>query len=424
MLPSWPPILWSTAPRWEARDRFWVCCDSQKVMPLLRLLGFNGRDAEQEGFPDAEERHMKIQAMVVHEKNGPYRLEEVELDEPKANEVLIRNYATGICHTDEFGRSQGVPIALPLVLGHEGAGIVEKVGSAVTDLKPGDHVGVTYAFDGTCPACRNHEPYYCRNFNQINFGGVATDMTTRLHQNGRPVSMFFGQLSFATYSVANAQSVAKVDDDVDLGLVAPLGCGIQTGAGAMLNVAKVDETSRVAVFGCGAVGMSAIMGAAVAGAKTIIAVGGNPKSLELALELGATHTINRKEVEDVPAAVHAIVPEGVDVTVDTSGNQYMMVNALRSLRFHGTFLPVAAAGVIDHFDVGGDVMMPMRTMKGTCEGESDPKTFIPQMVKWYKEGRFPVDRIISFYDFKDIDQALADSNAGKIIKAVLRIPQD
>ena len=334
---------------------------------------------------------MQIKAMVIHEKNGPYQLEDVELDEPREGEVLIRNVASGICHTDEFGRSQGVPIALPLVLGHEGAGIVEKVGPGVTDLKPGDHVGVTYAFDGTCPACRNREPYYCVNFNQINFGGViGTNRTTRLHQNGKPVSMFFGQSSFATYSVASAASVSKVDDDVDLALVAPLGCGVQTGAGAMINVAKVGSEDQVAVYGCGAVGMSAIMGAAVAGCKTIIAVGGNPRSLELARELGATHTINRKEVEDVPAEVQRITGTGADVALDTSGNGRMMTNAIRGLKYHGTFLPVAAAGTIEHFDVGNDIMMPMRTMKGTCEGESDPKTFVPQMVRWYKEGRFPV----------------------------------
>ncbi len=367
---------------------------------------------------------MQIKAMVIHEKNGPYQLEDVELDEPREGEVLIRNVASGICHTDEFGRSQGVPIALPLVLGHEGAGIVEKVGPGVTDLKPGDHVGVTYAFDGTCPACRNREPYYCVNFNQINFGGViGTNRTTRLHQNGKPVSMFFGQSSFATYSVASAASVSKVDDDVDLALVAPLGCGVQTGAGAMINVAKVGSEDQVAVYGCGAVGMSAIMGAAVAGCKTIIAVGGNPRSLELARELGATHTINRKEVEDVPAEVQRITGTGADVALDTSGNGRMMTNAIRGLKYHGTFLPVAAAGTIEHFDVGNDIMMPMRTMKGTCEGESDPKTFVPQMVRWYKEGRFPVDRILSFYDFKDIQQALDDSANGKIIKAVLRISQ-
>ena len=230
-------------------------------------------------------------------------------------------------------------MALPLVLGHEGAGIVERVGANVDDLKPGDHVGITYAFDGTCPACQAHEPYYCENFNQINFGGVATDGTTRLHQDGHDVSMFFGQSSFATYSVANAAtSVCKVEDDADLGIVAPLGCGGADGCrchGLERGTRGREQQRALPCFGCGAVGMSAIMGAAVAGAKVIIAVGGNPKSLALARELGATHTmINRKEVDDVPAAVHKICPAGVDATVDTSGNQYMMVNAIRSSEFH------------------------------------------------------------------------------------------
>ncbi len=365
---------------------------------------------------------MKIQAMVVHEKDGPYLLEDVDLDEPKDDEVLIKNHATGICHTDEFGRSQGVPIKLPLVLGHEGAGVVEKVGKNVTDLKPGDHVGITYAFDGTCPSCKDHnEPYYCENFNQINFGGVSPDGTTRLHQNGQDVSMFFGQSSFATYSVVNSQSVAKVDDDVDLAYVAPLGCGVQTGAGAVINAAQAGSEDSVAVFGCGAVGMSAIMGAAIVGCKNIIAVGGNAQSLELALELGATHIVNRREVEDLSAEIIRITGRGADVAIDTSGNERMLLGALSGLKYHGMFMPIAAAGTISNFDVGNEVLLPMRTMKGICEGEADPKTFIPQMVTWFKEGRMPLDRIITIYPFDQIDQALADSHEGKIIKAVLRI---
>lgn len=342
---------------------------------------------------------MKIKALVVHEKNGPYLYEDVELDEPKDDEVLIRVVAVGICHTDEFGRSQGVPIALPLVLGHEGAGIVEKVGANVSDLKVGDHVGVTYAFDCTCPACRRGEPYYCNKFNQINFGGVASyDLTTRLHQGGKDVSMFFGQSSFATHLVANAASVAKVDDDVDLGLIAPLGCGIQTGAGAVINVAKAGPDTSVAVFGVGAVGMSAIMGAVIAGCSTIVAVARNDEALAFARELGATHTVNSSNAKDLAAEVAAICGEGCDVAIDTSGNAFMMNSALRSCKYHGTFLPLASGGVIENFDMGNDVMIPMRTVKGTCEGEADPKTFIPQMVQWYKEGRFPIDKLVSFFD--------------------------
>lgn len=366
---------------------------------------------------------MKIKALVVHEKNGPYLLEDVELDEPKDDEVLVRIVAVGVCHTDEFGRSQGTPIALPLVLGHEGAGIVEKVGANVHDLQPGDHVGITYAFDGTCPSCRSGEPYYCLHFNDINFGGVAADGTTRLHQSGRDVSMFFGQSSFATHVVANAASVAKVDDDVDLGLVAPLGCGIQTGAGAVVNAAKANADTQVAVFGCGAVGMSAILGAAAVGCRTIVAVDRNDNSLAMARELGATHCVNSNDADDLPGTVAAICDGGADVAIDTSGNAFMMTSALRSTRFHGTFLPISPSGVIEHFDMGGDVMMPMRTVRGTCEGESNPKTFIPQMVEWYKQGRFPVDKLISFYDFPNIDQALADIHDRKAIKAVMRVSE-
>lgn len=366
---------------------------------------------------------MRIKALVVHEKSGPYLLEDVDIDEPKDDEVLVRIVAVGVCHTDEFGRNQGTPIALPLVLGHEGAGIVERVGAHVTDLKPGDHVGITYAFDGTCPSCAHGEPYYCENFNQINFGGVASDGTTRLHQDGRDVSMFFGQSSFATYVVANAASVAKVDDDVDLGLVAPLGCGIQTGAGAVVNVAKATPSTQVAVFGCGAVGMSAILGAAAIGCRTIIAVDRNDISLQKALELGATHALNSATTEDLVAAIQEITGRGADVSIDTSGNDFMMTNALRCLKFHGTFLPVAPSGVIQSFDMGGDVMMPMRTVKGSCEGESDPKTFIPQMVRWYKEGLFPIDKIVTFYEFPHIDEAFEGLRKKEAIKAVMRVSE-
>lgn len=365
---------------------------------------------------------MKINAMVIHDPNGPYRLEEVELDEPGEGEVLVRIVATGICMTDEAARAQHVPTPLPLVPGHEGAGVVEKVGPGVTDLAVGDHVGITYAYDGSCPACEHGEPFYCENFNAINFGGTAAKGGTRLHQNGADVSMFFGQSSFATHSVVSAASCAKVDPDVDLGLVAPLGCGIQTGAGMVLNVAQAGPDTQVAVFGIGAVGMSAVMGANIAGCKTIIAVGGNERSLALARELGATHTINRREVDDIAGAILEITGGGVNVAIDTSGHAPMVKAALASVKYRGLFLPVGGT-VLDGLDLGMEVIFPMRTIRGTSEGESHPKTFIPQLVEWCKEGRFPVDRILSFYDFDQIDTALADSREGKIIKAVLRVSE-
>lgn len=365
---------------------------------------------------------MKIKAAVVHEKNGPFLFEEVELVEPNQDELLVRVAASGICHTDEFGRSQGMPIPLPLVLGHEGAGIVEKVGENVRGFEVGDHVAFSYAFCDHCHSCMSGHPNYCDHYNEINFGGVAGDGKTKLFQEGKPVSMFFGQSSFATHSVINQKSAVKVDKDVDLALVAPMGCGIQTGAGAVMNTLKPAMDSSVAVFGCGAVGMSAIMGAKVSRCKTIIAVGGNAKSLELAKELGATHTINRKEVEDIPAAIAEITGNGgADYAIDTSGYGPLIQTAIHSTRFHGTVLPLAPSGVIENFDMGTDVLMNMRTIMGTCEGDSLPQVFIPELIRLYKEGEFPVDRLITTYPFEELNRAMEESHSSDVIKAVLRM---
>lgn len=365
---------------------------------------------------------MKIKAAVVHEKNGPFILEDVDLVEPSADELLVKVVASGICHTDEFGRSQGIPIPLPLVLGHEGAGIVEKVGENVKGFEVGDHVGFSYAFCDHCHSCMSGHPNYCDHFNDINFGGVAGDGKTKLFQNGKPVSMFFGQSSFATHSIINQKSAVKVDKDVDLAYVAPMGCGIQTGAGAVLNTIRPEMNSSIVIFGCGSVGMSAIMAAKVANCEKIIAVGGNPKSLELAKELGATHTINRKETDDIPAAVAAITGHGgADYAIDTSGYGPMIQTAIYSTRFHGKILPLAPSGVIEHFDIGTDVLMNMRSIIGVCEGDSLPQAFIPELVRLYKEGKFPIDKIITTYPFEDINGAFEKSHGSDVIKAVLRM---
>lgn len=365
---------------------------------------------------------MKIKAAVVHEKNGPFLLEEVDLVNPGPNELLVKVVASGICHTDEFGRSQGIPIPFPLVLGHEGAGIIEQVGENIKNFKVGDHIGFSYAFCDHCDSCMSGHPNYCEHYNEINFGGVAGDGETKLFQNGKPVSMFFGQSSFATHAIINQKSAVKVDKDVDLALVAPMGCGVQTGAGAVINTINPSMNSSIAVFGCGAVGMSAIMGAKVAHCKTIIAIGGNPKSLELAKELGATHTINRKEVDSIPEAVAKITNnKGADYAVETSGYGPMIQDAINSTRFHGTILPLAPSGVIENFDIGNDILINMRTIMGTCEGDSLPQSFIPELVRLYKEGLFPIDKLITTYPFEDINDAFEKSHGSDVIKAVLRM---
>ncbi len=365
---------------------------------------------------------MKIKAAVTHSKGEPFVIEDVELAEPKIGEILVRITASGICHTDEVVQNQFIPVPLPAVLGHEGAGIVEKVGLGVEEFQVGDHVGITFASCGTCPCCQKAKPYVCKNFNKINFGGIQPDGTSRLKtMDGQTISTMFGQSSFATYAVVNQRSAVKVEDpEMDLGLVAPIGCGIQTGAGTVLNRLRPEFGSSIAVFGCGTVGMSAIMAAKIAGCAKIIAVGGNNKSLELAKELGATHTVNRKEVEDVVAAVKEISGGGVNYSVDTTGNGDCVRKSLAFCDFDGTCAVVGATGDIT-FNIQNELMGDGKSLIGVVEGDSIPKDFIPKLIDYHRRGLFPFDKLIKFYPFEQINEAIEESHAGKCIKAVLRM---
>ena len=367
---------------------------------------------------------MKIQAAVVHEAGQPFQIEEVELSGPKKGELLVKIVACGVCHTDEVAQRQIIPVPLPAVLGHEGCGIVEEVGEGVTEFKKGDRVGFSFGFCGHCENCMTAHQHACENFNAINFGGVMADGTKRLSQNGVELSSFFGQSAFATYAVVSENSTIKVtDDEIDLALVGPMGCGIQTGAGAVLNRLRPAFGSSLAVFGCGTVGMSAIMAAKIAGCDKIIAVGGNPKSLELAMELGATHTVNRKECGDIVAEVKRITDgKGAHYSIDTTGVGDFVRKALASVRFMGTCVVLGATGDLT-INVQQELMGDAKSLIGIVEGDAVSKLFIPKLLDYYKKGKFPFDRLIQFYDFKDINQALEDSHSGKVIKAVLRMPE-
>lgn len=364
---------------------------------------------------------MKIKAAVIHEKGQPYQFEEVDLAEPKQGELLVKIVACGVCHTDEVAQNQIIPVPLPAVFGHEGCGIVEKVGEGVVDFKPGDKVSLSFGYCGHCDNCLNAHMHVCVHLNDINFGGVMPDGTKRLSQNGKEVSTFFGQSSFATHAVVHQNSAVLVeDDDIDLALLGPLGCGIQTGAGAVLNRLRPKFGSSIAVFGCGTVGMSAIMAAKIAGCARIIAVGGNPTSLELAKELGATHTINRKEVEDIPAEIHKITNGGANYSIDTTGVPDFVRKALASVGFLGTCVVLGVTGEMT-FNVHEELMADAKSLIGVTEGESVPKSFIPKLIEHYKMGRFPFDKLIKFYDFEDLNQAVEDSHSGKVIKAVVKM---
>lgn len=361
---------------------------------------------------------MKIKAAVTHNKGEEFKIEEVEIAEPKANEVLIKIVATGVCHTDAVARDMGIT-PYPVVLGHEGAGIVEKVGEGVRTIQPGDHVVLSYASCGHCENCLTGHPSVCVDFNLLNFGGKAEDDTHRLHQSGQALSTFFGQSSFGTYAIANERNVVKVDKDVDLALLGPLGCGIQTGSGTVLNKLKPEFGSSIAIYGTGAVGLSAIMAAKITECKHIIAIDIHQSRLELAKELGATHVINSKE-SDVVEEIKKITNGGTHYGMDTTGVPVVVRQALQALRPLGQLAIVGVTPEIT-INVHEEIMAEGKTMVGVIEGDAVPQLFIPELVEYYKAGRFPFDKLVKFYGFSEINKAFEDSKQGTTIKPILKI---
>ncbi len=359
---------------------------------------------------------MWIRAAVTPGRGEPFRIEKVELEDCRPDELIVDIKAAGICHTDEAAQMQQLPVPLPAVLGHEGAGVVAKVGSAVTDFAVGDHVVLSFASCGKCGPCTEGRPYACEKMFEMNFCGMMPDGTRRMYWEGQALGAFFSQSSFATQCAVKARSAVKIDKEIDLTVAAPFGCGVQTGAGIVLNCLKPPFGSQLAVFGCGTVGMAALMAARIAGCKTIIAVGGNSKSLALAKELGATHTINRKEVDDIAAAVREITGGGADYVIDTSGVQPMIEAGLNALNYLGTLVMAGAGSVIPP-----NTALAAKTVMGVTEGHSVPRAFIPKLLDYYRAGRFPVDKLIHTYPFEEINAAFAASHRGDVIKAVLEV---
>jgi len=364
---------------------------------------------------------MKIQAAVAYERKAPLVIKEVELAEPKDTEILVRMVGCGICHSDLFVRDYG-PTPVPVVLGHEGAGIVERIGSAVTMVEPGDHVVFCSYSCGICEACISGHPAWCEHSDEVDFDGVYADGTKRLKdEDDTELSCFFGQSSFATYVVANQRSAVKVDKEVDLAMLGPLGCGIQTGAGSVLNVLAPKAGSSIAIFGCGSVGFAALMAAKIAGCSVIIGVDAVESRLGLAKELGATHLINGKDTPDITAKILEITGgRGLDFTFETTGAESLFTVAIESLRRGGSCATVATTG--DRFLSFQlrSLMGQSKRVIGIVQGDSIPWLFIPKLIELYKEGRLPFDKLIKYYDFEDVNKAMEASHSGAAIKPVLR----
>lgn len=366
----------------------------------------------------------RITAAVVHQRSGPFIIEELELTDPRDDEVLVRVVASGMCATDLHARDGYFPMPFPGVYGHEGGGLVEVVGVGVTAVKPGDHVVMSFPWCGTCPNCRRETESHCLHANDLKMRGTRADGSTLMSKGGAPVySAFFQQSSFGTYAIANERFVVKVREDAPLDLIGPFACSGQTGAGAVLNSMKPKPGDAIAIFGTGAVGLSGLMAAKIAGCDPIIAVDVHENRLDLARELGATHNINHAGRTDVVQEIRKLTGTGVRFSLETSALPSVFREAVESLMPAGTCVLLGSArkGTEAAFEM--PFLQEGRVVHGVIQGESRPRTFIPQLVDYLMAGKMPVDRMMTFYELTDINRAAADASAGRTIKPVIRMPQ-
>jgi aryl-alcohol dehydrogenase len=363
-----------------------------------------------------------ITAAVARVHKAPLSLEQLQLDDIRDNEVRVKMVATGVCHTDFIVRDGVYPTPLPAVLGHEGAGIVEAVGKAVTRVKAGDHVVMSAAYCTHCTECLAGQMAYCENLFTQDFGGRRDDGSTALSaQDGTVVSShFFGQSAFSTHANVVESSVVQVDPAAPLETLAPLGCGMQTGAGSVLNELRPPAGSSFAVSGAGAVGLAAIMAARVAGCTTIVAIDVHDSRLELAKELGATHTVNGRDADVADELMRITGGRGVYNILDTTGIPGVLAPLVGALSIRGTLALVGAAapGTEAPFEIGQSLVKGW-TFKTIVQGSSVPQLFIPRLVELYEQGRFPLDKLIQHYKFDDINTAFADSASGVTVKPVV-----
>ena len=364
---------------------------------------------------------MKTRAAVVRERSTPFAIEELDLGALQDDELLVRVAGVGLCHTDLICRDQVYPVPLPSVFGHEGSGIVEEVGSKVTDFRKGDAIVMSYRSCGECINCQSGELSHCLEIFPCNFSCTRDDGSTTLSKDGVPVhGMFFGQSSFAQYAIAKASSAVKVPENTTVPLehLGPLGCGIQTGAGAVMNTLQPAAGSSLIVFGCGSVGISAIMAAKIVGCGTIIAVDPLPGRREFAEQMGATHSID-PTWEDPVARCHEITKYGADYSLECTAIPAVLRQSVDALVVNGTCGLIGAAPLGTEVTLDMNSIMFGRTIKGIVEGDSVPRQFIPKLIALYQEGKFPLDRLITTYALDEIETAVEDMNSGRALKPVL-----
>ena len=360
-----------------------------------------------------------MKSAVLREYGGDLALVDVEPNGLQADEILVRIAGVGLCHTDLTAMNGVVPLPLPAVLGHEGAGIVEAVGDGVTTLAIGDHVVLSFDSCRQCPACRSGHPAYCELFAAMNYFGSRLDGTATLRAGDGDVhGSWFGQSSFGTHAVASARNAVKVDKDLPVELLGPLGCGLLTGAGAVLNVLRPEPGQSIGVWGMGTVGLAAVMAAKAAGCATIVAVDMNADRLSLAQEFGATHVFNPTEHTDLVWAITEQVG-ALHYTVEAVGLGSVIRQALETLRSPGTCVTLGLQSLENEISIDQGHLLIGRTLTGVIEGDADPHTFIPELIGLWRAGTFPFDKLIETFALDNVNDAVESLRAGRVVKPVL-----
>lgn len=361
-------------------------------------------------------------ASVVEAAGSPFALHQVVLDDPRPDEVLVRVVAAGLCHTDLSVQAGALPFKLPGILGHEGAGIVEEVGPAVTRVAPGDKVLLSFASCGSCASCRGGHPAYCDTWLPRNLlSGARDDGSATAHRDGSALGgRFFGQSSFAAHAIVDERSVVKIDPDADLAVLAPLGCGVQTGVGTVWNVLAPLPGQTLAVFGAGAVGLSAVMAANLLPLSAVIAVDRVPARLATARELGATHTIDAS-AEDALARIREISGNrGIDHAVETTANPAVVRTAVESLAARGRCAIVGAPPAGTEVSLAVQGLLTGKQITGVTLGDGEPETLLPLLVRLHREGKLPLDKLVRHYPPAQLNDAAEDMRRGRVVKPVIR----
>lgn len=358
-----------------------------------------------------------IMAAVAHSVREPYSMENLQLGDLRSDEIFIKIQASGICHTDFIAESL---VPLPAVFGHEACGIVEEIGAAVKDFKIGDRVVVSYPQCGVCSGCISGKPYLCDEHMPLAFSGTRLDGSrTTASDFDRYSLSFFQQSSFASHAIVQSRNLVKILSDEPSEIVAAIPCGVQTGAGSVINTFNAGPTDSIAVFGVGAVGLSAVIAANIAGLKPIVAIDVVESRLELAKDLGAHFAFNAND-PDLIQRIKDCSNKGVRYSLETSGNEQALEAAIASLQTGGTCGMVISPHFGQKYPFSPtEVFKGAKTLCGIIQGSSIPSVFLPKILQWHREGRFPLEPLISLYPFENINQAAADAKTGKAIKAIL-----